>query len=53
MLSPYYYDGCMQARDRFLVDNADVVVSFLRRKSGGTYYTVNYAATKGVKIIEI
>lgn len=53
ILSPTYFNGCMQMRDRFLVDNCDVLVSFLRKKSGGTYYTVNYAKRKGAKIIEL
>lgn len=52
-LAPQYFKGCMQARDRFLVDNCDVLVSFLRNKKGGTYYTVNYAEQKNIKIIEL
>ena len=52
-LSKEYYDGCMQFRDRFMVDNADVVLCYLRKKSGGTFYTVNYARKQGKKIIEI
>ncbi len=52
-VSEYYYNGCMFARDRYLVDNCDVLVSFLRRKSGGTFYTVNYAKQKGVNVIEL
>jgi len=53
ILAPEYFKGCMHARDRFLVDNADVLVCYLRKKKGGTYYTVNYAAKKGIKIIEL
>ena len=53
ILSQTYFDGCMQQRDRYLVDNCDVFLCYLRRKSGGTFYTVNYAKTKGVQIIEI
>ncbi len=53
ILAPAYYKGCMQARDRFLVENCDVLVSFLRRKSGGTYYTVNYAKKSNVPVIEL
>ncbi len=52
-LSKNYYSCCMQALDRFLVDNCDVLVCFLRKDSGGTYYTVNYAKSCGVKVIEI
>ena len=53
VLSSEYADGCMQERDRFLVDNADVIVSYLRKKYGGTYYTVNYAIKQNKKIIEL
>lgn len=52
-LSPAYYSGCMHERDRYMVDNSDIVVCFLRLNSGGTYYTVNYARRKGKKIIEL
>lgn len=52
-LSPSYFSGCMQARDRFLVNNCDVLVCYLRNKKGGTYYTVNYAEQKNIKIIEL
>ena len=52
-LSEEYYSGCMQYRDRFMVDNSDTVLCHLRRKSGGTFYTVNYAKKLGKKIIEL
>ncbi|MBD5585657.1 MAG: DUF1273 domain-containing protein [Clostridia bacterium] len=52
-LSEEYYDGCMFVRDRFLVDNCDVLISYQRRKKGGTSYTVNYAKSKDVNIIEL
>ena len=53
VLSENYYNGCMQARDRFMVDNSDIVLCYLRKKSGGTYYTVSYAQDKDKKIIEL
>ncbi len=53
VLEPVYVNGCMQRRNRFLVDNCDVLISFLRSKSGGTLYTVNYARRAGKKIIEL
>ena len=52
-LDTEYRRGCMHRRDRYLVDNCDVLVSFLRRSSGGTYYTVNYAKKTEKKIIEL
>ena len=53
VFSEEYVDGCMQERDRFLVDNSEVLVCYLRKKSGGTFYTVNYAKKINRKIIEL
>ena len=53
ILNDGYFPGCMQQRDRYMVDNCDVLVAFLRKKSGGTYYTVNYAEKLGKPIIEL
>ncbi len=52
-LAPLYFSGCMHARDRYLVDNCDVLVCFLRKNSGGTFYTVNYARQSNKKLIEL
>ena len=52
-LSEKYYSGCLHSRDRFMVDNCDTVVCYLRKKTGGTYYTVKYAQKKGVKCINV
>lgn len=49
-VSDHYYTGCMQARDRYMVDNSSLVVAYKRRSSGGTYYTVKYAEKKNKKI---
>lgn len=43
ILSENYYRGCMQVRNRYLVENCDVLVCYLREESGGTFYTVKYA----------
>ncbi len=43
LLFPHYQPGCYYARDRYMVDHASVCVSYLRRTSGGTAYTVSYA----------
>lgn len=52
-LADEYRSGCMLTRDRYLVDNCDVLVSFLRKTSGGTHYTVGYAKKRGKKVIEL
>ncbi len=48
-----YFNGCMQIRDRYLAENCDVLVCYLRKKSGGTYYTVNCAKKANKQIIEL
>lgn len=53
VLSPYYYNGCMQRRNRHLVDCSSTCICFLTKNEGGTAYTVNYAKEKGVKVINI
>lgn len=52
-LAERYYKGCMHVRDRFMVDNSDAVVCYLRERRGGTFYTVEYARKQGKMIIEI
>ena len=46
-----YLPGCFHTRNRKLVDSSSVCVAYLKKTSGGTYFTVNYAKEKGLKII--
>ncbi len=48
-----YTPYCMHARNRFMVDRSGYLVAYLKRRSGGTFYTVNYAREKGREIIYI
>lgn len=41
-----YYKGCTLVRDRYMADNADVLVAYLKKKTGGTAYTVGYFEKK-------
>lgn len=41
-----YFRGCMQKRDRFLVDKADILIAYLKEDKGGTAFTVNYCKKK-------
>ena len=52
-LAQKYYNGCMQKRNRYLVDNSSVCVSYKRRQTGGTAYTVKYAESVGVRVIAL
>lgn len=46
-VSDRYFRGCMQKRNRFMVDNSDFVLAIWNgEESGGTWYTVNYALNK-------
>ena len=52
-LSEKYYNGCMQVRNRYMVDNSSVCISYLTKNSGGSYYTVKYAEKNGLRVINI
>lgn len=52
-LSQGYYDGCMQVRNRFLVDNCNLLVAYLTKSDGGSAYTVRYAEKSGKTVINL
>lgn len=51
--SKAYYSGCMHKRNRHLVDNSSLCICYLTEQSGGTAYSVNYARSQGLKIINV
>ena len=53
MVSEHYSSDCFFARNRYMVDKADVVVCAYDGQSGGTAYTVNYALKKDKIVIQI
>lgn len=46
-----YTPGCMQKRNRHLVDNSSVCVAYCTRNTGGTAYTVKYANKNQVYVV--
>ena len=42
LLSQEYFRGCMQNRDRYMADRADMMIAYCRKKTGGAAYTVKY-----------
>ena len=48
-----YRKGCMQKRNRYLVDHSAYCICYLTRSSGGTAYTVNYAREHGLQLVNI
>jgi uncharacterized phage-like protein YoqJ len=51
--SEMYSRGCMHKRNRHLVDHSSVCVCYLTEDTGGTAYTVKYAAAKGIRIVNV
>lgn len=49
----HYSKDCFFARNRYMVDQADVVVCAYDGKKGGTAYTVNYALKQDKIVIQI
>ena len=52
VLSPQYTNSCMLDRNRHMVNNSAYLICYLCRHTGGTFYTVNYAKQKGLKILQ-
>lgn len=51
--SQEYTRGCMHKRNRHLVDNSSVCICYLTESTGGTAYTVDYAKTKNLTVINL
>ena len=53
VLSSHYYEGCMQARNSYMVDRSYLCIAYMTRLQGGTLSTVRYAITQDVPVINI
>ena len=53
ILQEKYDKYCMLKRNDFMVKNSSVLVSYLRKETGGTAYTVKKANEHNLKIINI
>ena len=52
-VSREYTPDCMYRRNRHLVDHSGTCICYLTRTYGGTAYTVDYARSKGLRIINL
>ena len=52
-LSDFYYEGCMQVRNRYMVDHSSACVCYLTSFRGGTAYTVKYAEEQELDTINL
>lgn len=53
VISENYHKGCYQMRNKYMVDNCDIVLTWYDGKSGGTRNTINYALQNNRKVINI
>lgn len=54
VLTEKYYRGCMQNRNRYMVDHSSMCIAWLTKLNGsGTLYTVRYALQKDLKIVNL
>lgn len=53
ILSSEYSSGVYYRRNRHLVDNSSICIAYLTRGNSGTSYTVNYAKTKRLQVINV
>ena len=53
VLSPAYHEGCMQARNEYMVDRSALCLCYLTRMRGGTLSTVIYAGAVHVPVLNL
>jgi len=53
VLNDNYIRGAYHERNKYLVDHSTRLIALYNGKNGGTQHTVEYAAEKGVEIINI
>ncbi len=52
-MHPFYTDGCMHERNRWMADRSSVCIAFLKQRRGGTLYTYNYAKRAGLQLYNL
>ena len=50
VLCPFYVQGCMQMRNRYMVDRAGHLLAVYEGGAGGTKYTIDYARRNGLTV---
>ena len=48
-----YFSGCMNKRNRLMAENSAWAICYLTRATGGTAYTITYAKSMGVQVINL
>ena len=53
MVSEKYTPGCMQRRNRYMVDHASLLIAAHDGVPGGTRNTIEYALRRGISVVDI
>jgi uncharacterized phage-like protein YoqJ len=53
VLNEGYITGCYHERNRYLVDNSQLLICYYSGKQGGTRHTYKYALEKGLEIVNL
>ena len=53
LIQDAYTPGCMMRRNRYMVDNSNVLIACYNGSSGGTWNTVRYAMERDTEIIQV
>ena len=53
ILSEHYSRGCMQRRNRALVDHADILICYVDREGSGSSQTMHLAEKKGIEVYNL
>lgn len=53
ILSPFHTPECMHERNRKMVNDSDCVIAYVKKSSGGAYYTAAYALGEDKKVYYI
>ena len=53
MVQRSYHSGCMQRRNRYMVDRSSLMIAAYNGELGGTMYTITYAMRHGVEVLVI
>lgn len=48
-----YYNGCMQKRNKYMVDNSNTIIAVYNGEKGGTQQTIKYAEMQNLDVIII
>ena len=53
MVQDHYSPGCMQRRNRYMVDHSALVIAVYDGSAGGTRQTLEYAIRRGVPFLDL